>query len=1042
MTPEQSFRELLAHAWTHSPLYRRIYTQYGIREQDLPHVALQDLPVVSKSDVMVHFDEAVTDLRLRLEPLKIWLEQDANPLNLYLDEYVVIHSSGGSSIRSIVPCTPKTWQLMTTTAAPDLLPMPPDTQAPMRSAFYFVSAGHFASSTNASLASHSAHQVLWLTMLDPLEEVWAKLNAFQPERLTGYASAMAWLAEWTLQGKLRIRPQSVLVSGDRLTPYIRSVITAAWGAEIYDLYAAVESLFMALQKPGRSDFQVFTALNVLEVVDASQRMVQPGERGRLVLTNLVNKTLPLIRFDLSDEAILGQVGFGAETLESIDGKADMRLPVRLATGAIASLPMHDLHRLHISGCGKVQFISHSPDEVEIHYEAQQNLDAQVETAFRTLLAATSATVQSIRMQRVSRLHNDAATAKYRDVVTPGRPTIPLVCLSDHVGAPQRSQLTPPTTTRLPFSASDPPHSLFQRFQEIATQYSERVAVTDGEQQLTYRECHRATHQIAQSLLQRGFEAGRPVAVLAGHGAQMIPALLGVLGAGGFYLALDPYVPLERLQTLLAETRPEYMLTAAGQETVAQALAGAQTTVLRLEELLTAPPQERPLPELAAETPACLLYTSGSTGTPKGVVFSHQTVLHRVRRYTQDFCLGPEDCLSLLQSFAVSAGVRDIFGALLNGATLAIYDLRAQGVHALPGWLNRQGVSVFYAVPTVWRLLLETLAGETFPSLRIVRLGGEAVQPRDLDGFKLHFPAGCLLVDGYAATEADTICQYFMDHDTDLVAHRVPVGTPVQGLSVQILDDTGRAVVGAIGEIAVAGATLASGYWDPHGQQIVPLEKPPFVTGDLGYQLADGRVFLTGRRDFIVKVSGYRIHLNEIEKALSAVVGVSEAVAVSHLTPGGDASIVVYYVLASGSVLPPERLRRTLASVLPGPAVPISFIPLPALPRLLGGKVNRNILPPHAALYLQPPGEDAVYYSQTEASLARIWKDVLGTQVIPAEADFFALGGDSVTAFRILARIRAVLHVEVTVPEFFNHSTIAELARAVDQQLATRGGNST
>jgi amino acid adenylation domain-containing protein len=1037
MTPEQNFRELLAHAWTHSPFYRRLYTQCGIREQDLPYIPLQDLPVVSKSDVMVRFDEAVTDPRLRLEPLKSWLEQDANPLSLYLDEYVVIHSSGGSSMRSIVPCTPRTWQLITTTAAPDILPVDSGPHAPMRSAFYFVSAGHFASSTNASLASHSAHQVLWLSMLDPLEEVWAKLNAFQPERLTSYASAMAWLAEWTLEGKLQIRPRSVLVSGDRLTPYIRSLITAAWGAEIYDLYAAVESLYMAVQKPARSDFQVFTELNVLEVVDASQRMVQPGESGRIVLTNLVNRTLPLIRFDLYDEAILGKVGFGAMTLERIDGKAHMRLPVRLANGDIASLPMHDLHRLHVSGCGKVQFISHSPDEVEIHYEAQQNLDAQMETAFRTLLAAAPATVQSIRMQRVPRIHNDALTAKYWDIVTPGRPILPLVRLSDHLGAPQRSHLTPPAAARRPFSASDLPHSLWQRFQETATQYPERVAVTDGEQQLTYQECSRAARQIAQGLLQRGFAADRPVAVLCGHRTEMIPPLLGVLGAGGFYLALDPYVPLERLQTILAETQPEYMLTAAGQAEVARALAGPHTTVLRLEELLTAPPEEIRLPDLAAETPACLLYTSGSTGTPKGVLFSHKTVLHRVRQYTQDFRLCADDRLSLLQSFAVSAGVRDIFGALLNGATLAIYDVRSQEVHALPGWLNRHGISVFYAVPTLWRLFLEILSEETFASIRIVRLGGEAVQPRDLDGFKLHFPAGCLLVNGYAATETDTICQYVMDHGTDIVAQRVPVGMPVRGISVKILDDTGHDVAGAIGEIAVAGETLASGYWDPHGRQIVPLEKPPFASGDLGYQLPDGRIFLTGRRDFIVKVSGYRIHLNEIEEALSAVAGVSEAVAVSHTTPGGDTTIAVYYVLTSGSVLPPERLRRTVAAILPGPAVPISFIPLPALPRLPGGKVNRHILPHHAAFHLQPPGEDAVYHSQTEASLARIWKDVLGIRVIPAAADFFALGGDSVAAFRVLTRIRAVLHVEVPVPEFFNHSTIPELARVIDQQLATQ-----
>jgi phenylacetate-coenzyme A ligase PaaK-like adenylate-forming protein len=105
MTPARRFRQLLAYAWAQSPLYREIYAAHGIRERDLPHVALHDLPVVSKSDVMVRFDEAVTDSRLRLAQLEGWLQQDANPRRLYMDEYVVIHSSGGSAIHSIVPCT-------------------------------------------------------------------------------------------------------------------------------------------------------------------------------------------------------------------------------------------------------------------------------------------------------------------------------------------------------------------------------------------------------------------------------------------------------------------------------------------------------------------------------------------------------------------------------------------------------------------------------------------------------------------------------------------------------------------------------------------------------------------------------------------------------------------------------------------------------------------------------------------------------------------------------------------------------------------------
>jgi amino acid adenylation domain-containing protein len=1038
MTSEQNFRKILAHAWTHSPLYRRIYTNCGIREQDLAHVSLEDLPVVSKADIMVNLDEAVTDPRLHLGELKLWLEQDMNPLNLYLDEYVVIHSSGGSSIRSYIPLTPMTWRLMTTTAAPALLPSASETRSAFRSAFFFVPMGHSASSTNTSLASHLAHQVLWLSITDPEEEICAKLNAFQPERLTSYASTLAWLAEWTLRGTLRIRPRSVVVSGDRLTSYIRSIVAAAWGADIYDIYAGVESPYMAVRRPGCDDYEVFTDLNVLEVVDTARRMVTPGQRGRVLLTNLINETLPLIRFDLGDEAVLGLAGYGAQTLKCIDGKADIRLTVRLTSGEVGALPIHELDRLNVPECGKIRFISHSPDEVEIQYEAPRDLDAQVETAFRTLLSSASATARSIRPRRVSRLRNDVVTGKFREVIPPDYQTKPLVRFYDHGDALRRRTLPLSGNALTTFSASDPPQSLFQRFTEIANRYPEHVAVTDGERRLTYRECSHAAWRIAQGLLHRGFDPARPVGVLSGHSIEMIPLLFGVLAAGGFYLPLDPHSPLERLQTILSETLPGELLTVHGQKNAVLRLAGPRKTVLRMEELLSGPSDAEGLPDSFAETPACLLYTSGSTGTPKGVIFSHKTVLHRIMRYTRDFHLGVNDRISLLQSFAVSAGIRDIFGSLLNGATLALYDIRSQGVQSLPGWLNRHGITVFYAVPTIFRLFLEVPSEDPLVSIRVVRLGGEAVQPRDLNGFKRRFPSGCSMVNGYASTETGTICQCVMDHDTDIVANRVPAGMPVEGLSVEILDETGHTVPDALGEIAVYGETLAKGYWDPHARKIVPLAHHLFPTGDLGYRLPDGPIFLTGRRDFIVKISGHRINLDDIENTLSAVSGISEAVAVSQATPAGDTAIGVYYVAEEGAVSPQERLRREAAAILPGPAIPISFISLPALPRLPGGKINRNVLSQHTAFQLQAPGEDAAYRNKTEEDLAGIWKDVLGIKVIPTGAEFIAMGGDSVSAFRILTRLRDLMQVEVTVQEFFNNPTIQGLARVIDAKQAASG----
>ena len=276
--------------------------------------------------------------------------------------------------------------------------------------------------------------------------------------------------------------------------------------------------------------------------------------------------------------------------------------------------------------------------------------------------------------------------------------------------------------------------------------------------------------------------------------------------------------------------------------MAATLAAGRCAVLCVDEMQASPPL--PAAAVALTAPACLLYTSGSTGTPKGVVLSHATVVERAARYAADYRIRREDRLSLLQSFAVSAGIREIWTALLGGATSpSTMSARA----GWPGWRpfsNHAGVTVLYAVPTLFRLLLETLTDEIFRTVRIVRLGGEPLEVRDLSGFRRHFPRGCVLANGYAASEADTICQCFMDHDTRIVAGRVPAGIPVHGVDVTICDERGNPSAGALGEIRVAGSLLASGYWDARSGRVEPFALP-FATGISATGLPTGGSSLRG-----------------------------------------------------------------------------------------------------------------------------------------------------------------------------------------------------
>ena len=193
MNREKRFRKILKFAWHNSPLYREIYSNAGIQEKDLEVVKLEDLPVVTKSDLMVRFDEAVTDRRLKIKEIKNWHNDLENPLDLYLDRYLIMNCSGSSGYESWVPYTLKDWRLFTTSAAKDLLPEHIFKERPIRSAFYFTADRNSASGTNAILASRSAHDVLRLFQKDPIEEVCARLNAFKPERFNEFAK-FNWLA--------------------------------------------------------------------------------------------------------------------------------------------------------------------------------------------------------------------------------------------------------------------------------------------------------------------------------------------------------------------------------------------------------------------------------------------------------------------------------------------------------------------------------------------------------------------------------------------------------------------------------------------------------------------------------------------------------------------------------------------------------------------------------------------------------------------------------------------------------------------------------
>jgi amino acid adenylation domain-containing protein len=620
---------------------------------------------------------------------------------------------------------------------------------------------------------------------------------------------------------------------------------------------------------------------------------------------------------------------------------------------------------------------------------------------------------------------------------PEQATLP----SDNAPPPRRHPPDHPRPTNpfIEFAAEEVEQSIPARFERQVDRYPDRRAIKVGPHQLTYAELNRAANRVARAILARTGHEQEPVALLLEHGASLIAAILGALKAGKIYLPLDPSYPRARSAYMLEDAGATLVVTSGRHLALAGGLNEAARPPLNIDEVESTTPEvnlDLPVPPDAL---AYILYTSGSTGRPKGVVQNHRNVLWDIREYTNTLHICPDDRMTLLYSCSVNGAVRGIFGALLNGAALYPLDIKEQGLNGLADLLSREEITFFHSVPTVFRHFVATLTGtERFPKLRLVRFGGERVLARDVEAYRKHFPDNCLLYTGMGATETGHVRHYFLDRRTPVTGSVVPTGYAVEGKEVLLLDDTGReAAAGHPGEIAVRSRYLALGYWrKPDATRAAFLSDPAggsqriFRTGDIGRMHPDGCLEHLGRKDFQVKVRGYRIEIAEIETALLGLAGVRDAVVVARDEGPGEQQLVAYVVPEPSQAPVVGELRRLLKDEVPEHMVPSAFVLLEALPLTPNGKVDRLALPP--PVRTRPGSDRAVAAPRTpvEEVLAGIWADALGLQRVSVDDNFFELGGHSLLATRVLARLRDTLQVDLPLRAFFDRPTLAGLAEVI------------
>jgi amino acid adenylation domain-containing protein len=591
----------------------------------------------------------------------------------------------------------------------------------------------------------------------------------------------------------------------------------------------------------------------------------------------------------------------------------------------------------------------------------------------------------------------------------------------------------------------PTWCLHERFEVEARRRPDAPALTWNGATVAYGQLNAGANRLAHRLRRLGVGHEDVVGVCAERSPELVMAALAALKAGGAYLPLDPELPAARLRQLVADAGARLVIAAGG---APAALAGSVPVLdLGRERLDGESAHDLGVPA-QPDAAAYVIYTSGSTGRPKGVVVSHACVSRLMEGAREGLAFGESDVWTLFHSFAFDFSVWETWGALAFGGRLVI----------VPHWIARtpegfrrllleERVTVLSQTPSAFRQLIEAderMAGTGEWRLRAVVLGGEALDPAALEPWlRLHGDERPALVNMYGITET-TVHVTWLRLDGRAIREAVgsPIGRPLPDLRVHVLDGRLRPVpAGIAGELYVAGPGVARGYLgrpDLTAERFLP---DPFGgpgdrlyrTGDLGRRLPGGGLGYLGRGDRQVKVRGHRIELAEVEAALARHPRVRQAAAFA-----GEDGELVACVVPAGETPTVRELRAFLGERLPGYMVPAGFVSVPRLQLTPNGKLDRRALPGLARTELATGAGFVAPATPTQATLARIWAELLQREEVGADDDFFDLGGHSLVATSVAARVRSELGVSLPVRAIFEAPTLAGLAAVIDGRRSATG----
>lgn len=620
------------------------------------------------------------------------------------------------------------------------------------------------------------------------------------------------------------------------------------------------------------------------------------------------------------------------------------------------------------------------------------------------------------------------------------------------------QVTDPSSPAGPVAGGD--HSVSERSAEeiwtaVVAVRADSIAACDCGAQtgtstpLTYLQVDELSRQLAHrvrvALAACGAGHDTPVAQLLEHNHQLAVATIAGLKTGHPELTLDASAPLDRLQSIVSASGSRVILTCEALREVAQQLGADRVIVMDEPAPLATTTSEEWAPYRPGDVYG-ITYTSGSTGAPKGIGARFRSIAHEVDHRRHADWTRADDQVGLVMPVSFGAAKGELLSSLFLGAAVHFFDPRARGAGPMPAWLEQNRITVLSAPPSLLTAVIRTLdpGARLSSSLRMVRSSGEKVLCSEAVAIRNALPADCRLLNAFGSSEATMISAYEITETTPDIPKPVPAGWPIGDREVRFERADGTpAEPGETAELFVTSRYLPAGYWRDEVRTRqryteLPDGRVSLATGDLGVELPDGSFRLAGRKDLGVKIRGNLVEPAEVEAALLTCPGIQEAVVVGRPTASGRERLVAY--LVAGAHTGPIRtseLRRRLRDTLPSYMLPEAVVFLRELPRNERYKLDRAALP-------EPPerlAADAVApRTPWEEQVAQLWAGVLQLETISIFDDFFDLGGDSLSAEELMARLLDQHAVTASSRILLDAPTLAEFAAAIKAPGATEPGD--